>query len=379
MLSAIESDLGKLLALEVYVADVTLRDPLGFAGGTHQAGRRAFLRLVTAASEGWGEFAALEVPVGADPSMDSLLHALESLWLGRLGEAAASRGGACPGSEAIGLLGSTSPVDRACAAGIEMAVLDAELRAAETSLASWLQVASAEVPFGGLVGIPKDESLDSVVAEAEALLALGAGRLRVKIRPGFAVAPLGALRGRFAEVLLQADANGSFTLDQAEELRRLDEFSLTCIEEPLIGRDFAATAQLAARISTPLCLDESIGTTRAAADAFRYGAASVLCLKPGRLGGLRPTLAIQELALAKEAQWFMGGMFETGLGRAYLGALAARAGGGLVSDVVAPCEYLDEDPCGLPGPTNGLQGLWSAPGVGPWPSTGVTLVTDWVC
>ena len=377
MLSALESNLGELLAVEVYVTDVVLQDPVGFAGGTHKKGRRAFLRLLTTQGEGWGEFAALETPVGVDPSMEHLLGALGSLWLERLGEASLARQGACPGSEAIGLFGSSSPVDRACAAGIEMAVLDAELRVAGRSLASWLDVEVEAVPFGGLVGIPGDRSLDTVMTEAAALLDSGASRLRVKIQPGFAATPLGALREAVGDVVLQADANGSFTLDQADEIQRLDAFSMACIEEPLVGRDLAAMAQLARMISTPVCLDESIGTTRAATDALRYGAASVLCLKPGRLGGLRPTLAIQELATAQGGQWFMGGMFETGLGRSYLGALAARSGGGLISDVVAPGEYLEEDPCGLMRPRDGLQELWSAPGVGPWPAGGLTLVDSW--
>lgn len=377
MLPALDAPLGSLESIEVLSTAVTLKRPVGFAGGRHDTGRRIFIRVVTAHAEGFGEIGALDVPVGADPSLDQVVGALGSHWVDRLSSAALARHSQCPGSEAVALLGSNSSVDRVCVAGLEMAILDAELRLRGVSLASWLGVEASVIPYGGLVGLPDDDDLGVVVASASKLVEQGARRLRIKIRPGFAVEPVEALRAAFPSLALQADANGSFELDHVEELIALDAFGLHCIEEPLMGRDFASTAQLAQRVLTPLCLDESIQTSRHAADALRYEAARVLCLKPSRLGGLRQAITCQELASRQGASWFMGGFFEAGLGRAYLGALAGRNSGGLISDVVAPRRYLAHDPCDLPGPIDDAQPLWTAPGVGPWPSGPLEVVTGW--
>jgi o-succinylbenzoate synthase len=367
MLPALGQELGSLEAIEVATTTVAMESPIGFAAGTHARSRRAFVRICTSRAEGWGELVALEVPVGIDPSMEAALEALELRWIPRLVEASARRSDRCPGSEAVGLLGPSTAVDRVCAAALEMALLDAELRLAGRSLAGWLGTAEPSIPFGGVVGIPEDRRTDSVVEAAARELDRGAARIRSKVEPGFARPPLAALRSTWPSLALQADANGSFRTEQADELVGLDELSLACVEEPLVGRDLAATAQLARRMSTPICLDESIGSTRAAADALRYGAATVLCIKPARLGGLRAALQVHELAVAGGAGWFVGGMFEAGLGRAFLGALAARPGAPLASDVAAPSTYLVDDPCELVGPAGGRQPLWGGPGVGPWP------------
>jgi O-succinylbenzoate synthase len=155
--------------------------------------------------------------------------------------------------------------------------------------------------------------------------------------------------------------------DDLDELMSLEAFDLTCIEQPLSTSDLTATAALAEVLRTPICLDETITSLRSARDAIRYGACSVFCLKPSRLGGVRATLGILEMARAANMGVFMGGMFETGLGRAALGALAGHPGATLISDVAAPITYLESDPCSLKPPADSLQGLHREPGIGPWP------------
>ena len=102
-------------------------------------------------------------------------------------------------------------------------------------------------------------------------------------------------------------------------------------------------------------------------DAIRYESCGVFCIKPGRLGGIRAAIrALDEVATAG-LRAFVGGMHETGLARAALGVLSTHEACQLVSDVVAPQTYLDNDPCGLPGPSGGFQPLYASPGIGPWP------------
>jgi O-succinylbenzoate synthase len=368
MLQAGLPSLGRLEAVELWRGDVALGTSLRAAHGVHDALVKLYVRLVCEAGEGWGEVAAIERPVGLDPSTDDVATELIRHWFPRLGEAAGARGGRCPPSQSATVLGGSRVVDRVAGSAVEMAVLDAELRLQDRSLASWLGLEVTAVHFGGLVGIPERRDPSAALEAAARLIEAGAARLRVKIDPSFNRGPLTAIAEAYPGIALHADANGSFGEATYGALRVLDDLGLACIEQPVATRDLAAVAQLAATFTTPFCLDETITSRRVARDAIRYGACRVLCVKPARVGGLRAAVALVEESAASGAQSFIGGMFETGLGRAYLGAIAALGAVALVSDVVAPCSYLLEDPCDLPGPVAGLQPIYSEPGVGPWPA-----------
>jgi len=367
MLQLGAADLGSLLALELWRTEVRLQRRTPAAHGAHDVLEKLYVRIVCTSGEGWGEVAALATPVGVDPSLGAVAQALEGRWSERLFVSARARGGRCPESSALGLLGASSVLDHVTAASLEMAVLDAELRSVSRSLAEHLEATGPSVRFGGLVGLPDDGRVADSVAWAASLLEGGATRLRVKIDEHHPVLAVLALREAFPDVALHADANGAFDPRSLELLRPLDELGLVCIEQPLAGRDLAAMASAAASFTTPWCLDEAITSRRQARDAVRYGAAQALCIKPGRVGGLRTVLGIGSDAAASSVPAFIGGLFETGLGRAALGALSARPEYSLVSDVGAPVTYLEEDPCELAGPSGGLQPLWDGPGVGPWP------------
>jgi len=367
-LPVLQERVGTLRSVELWEAETTLRVPVGTSLGTHLSMPALYVRVVTEESEGWGEVAAIDAPVGSDPSLSAVALALESRWLPRIVDVSGRDGGRSPESHAVMLLGSSTPIDHVAGSAVEAAILDASLRRNETSLVSWMGFGSRSVPYGAVIGIPEDHDVDTVVEVAQGWVQLGARRLRVKIEPGFSVSPLAALRSEFPQIDLHADANGSFALDGAAELRELDPLGLRCIEQPLGTRDLAACATLAQSLETPICLDESITSRRAARDAVRYGACRVLCLKPARLGGIRSTLAILTMAQEEGVSCFLGGMFETGLGRALLGALAAHPAASLISDVVAPSRYLEVDPCDLAGPESGVQPLHLSPGIGPWPA-----------
>src|SRR5204862_7511858 len=155
---------------------------------------------------------------------------------------------------------------RMAKAALEMAVLDAELRASGTSLASHLGGVRDRVDCGVSVGIQPDVSrlLDTVAA----YLNDGYRRIKLKIEPGWDVEPVRAVRERFGDdVLLQVDANAAYTLADARHLARLDPFDLLLIEQPLPEDDVRGHAELARMIRTPVCLDESIGSARDAAEA----------------------------------------------------------------------------------------------------------------
>ncbi len=197
-------------------------------------------------------------------------------------------------------------------------------------------------------------------------LADGYARIKLKIEPGRDVEPVRAVRERFGDVLLQVDANAAYTLADAPRLARLDPFDLLLIEQPLAEDDVRGHAELARRVRTPICLDESITSARAAADAIAIGACSIVNIKAGRVGGFLEARRVHDVCAAHGVPVWCGGMLETGLGRAANLALAGLPNFTLPGDTSASDRYwrreLITEPFVLEPP--GVVRVPSGPGLG---------------
>ncbi|MGM0619024.1 MAG: o-succinylbenzoate synthase [Actinomycetota bacterium] len=235
---------------------------------------------------------------------------------------------------------------RMARAALELAVLDAQLRAAGRSLARHLGAVRDRVPAGVSVGIP-DGGTPALVDEVAGYLDQGYLRIKVKIRPGFDVAPVTRLRAVLGpDVSLQVDANAAYDPDQREQLRALDaldELGLRLLEQPFGAARLRDHARHAARWRTPVCLDESIHDAADAADAIALGACGIVNIKLGRVGGMAEALRIRDVCRAATVPVWCGGMLETGIGRAANLALAATDGFDLPADTSASDRYWHED------------------------------------
>ena len=96
-------------------------------------------------------------------------------------------------------------------------------------------------------------------------------------------------------------------------------------------------------IRTPVCLDETIVDEAVCDDVLRLGAADVINIKPGRVGGHLAGKRIHDACLAAGVPVWHGGMLETGIGRAANLALAALPGFTLPGDISAAARYWDQD------------------------------------
>jgi O-succinylbenzoate synthase len=365
-----------LAGIELVRLDVPFRVPIGTAVGVHRTRALLFIRVVAEETEGWGECAALREGTAVDPSVDEVEVAASGRGVSRLLDATAARGGQLPLEAEVAQLFGSSPVDRLLGAAFEMAVADAELRGAGRSLAQALEVGPGfeTLPVGAAVGIPAGHDVGLLLAQAAQAVAGGAARLRVKVEPGWDVEPVAALRAAHPDLVLQADANGSYRMEDAEAVGRLAGFDVLCLEQPLPPADLVALAEFARRVSVPICLDESLSSPRRVRDALRNQSCQMACLKPGRLGGLRATRLAHADCVAAGVPVFVGGFFEAGLGRSSNLALAARLGQdavGLVSDLSQPTSYLEVDPCGYPEVTHGWVKVPDQPGVGAGPDEAV--------
>jgi O-succinylbenzoate synthase len=362
----------QLTGVELVTVDVPFRQAIDTAMGSHRTRSVLFVRVVGDLGEGWGECAALGEATSVDPAVAEVAAAAAARGIERLGHAVAARGGQMPAARDVALLFGSSSVDRMLGAAFEMAVLDAELRQAGLSMAQSLDVGAGfeALPSGAAVGIPPGHDISHLRQMVSDAVSAGSARVRLKIAPGWDLNAVAAVREDHPDLVVQVDANGSYRPEDAEHLDRLFDLGVLCIEQPLPPADLVAQAQLAARLRLPICLDESLSAPRRVQDAIRNRACAMACLKPGRLGGIWATRRAHASCVEAGVAVFVGGFFETGLGRSANLALAARLAEdapGLVGDVGNPIDYLEVDPCGYPHVHNGWVRVPDQPGVGSWP------------
>ena len=231
---------------------------------------------------------------------------------------------------------------RMAKAAIEAAVLDAELRAAGRSMAEHLGATVERVPVGVSIGILP--TIEDLVSTAAGHLDEGYARVKVKIKPGWDVEPCRRLRAELgADFGLQVDANAAYGPGDIETLRALDQFDLLLIEQPYPEERIVDNVELAQAIRTPVCLDETIVDEAVCDDVLRLGAADVINIKPGRVGGHLAGKRIHDACVAAGVPVWHGGMLETGIGRAANLALAALPGFTLPGDLSAAARYWARD------------------------------------
>jgi O-succinylbenzoate synthase len=226
-------------------------------------------------------------------------------------------------------------------AAVEMAILDAELRAKDVSLGAFLGAVRTDVDCGVSVGI--HDTLLELQRTVERHLAEGYRRIKLKVEPGHDVEPVRAVREQFGGIPLQVDANAAYEVGDIGELAALDEFDLLLIEQPFPEEDLAAHAELARAVRTPVCLDESITSARVAESAIALGACSIVNVKAGRVGGYLEARRVHDVCADRGIPVWCGGMLETGLGRAANVALAALPNFTLPGDTSASGRYYEED------------------------------------
>jgi O-succinylbenzoate synthase len=123
----------------------------------------------------------------------------------------------------------------------------------------------------------------------------------------------------------------------------MDSLNLLMIEQPLAYEDIYQHSKLRPQIQTPLCLDESIHSAADTQFAIEIGACDIINIKPSRVGGWTEAREIHDLCRAADIRTWVGGMLETGIGRAAQLALAALPGISLPGDISATSRYYEQD------------------------------------
>ena len=225
--------------------------------------------------------------------------------------------------------------------GLETAAWDLEAR--KLGLPLWQHIGGSRTEIDCGVSIGIQDSVEELLELIEREVRAGYQRIKIKIKPGWDVEVVRQVRAAFRTIRLMADANSAYALSDAAHLRRLDEFDLMMIEQPLPHDDIIDHAQLQARLDTPICLDECIRTARHAEQAIDMSAGRIINIKLGRVGGFSEALLVHNVARAHGIPVWCGGMLESGIGRAHNIALSTLDNFTLPGDVSASKRYWKRD------------------------------------
>jgi O-succinylbenzoate synthase len=364
----------KITGIELRRVAMPLVAPFRTSFGTETARDILLVRVVTPDAEGWGECVAMSDPLYSAEYVDGAADVLARFLIPAV--TALDRADASTVGAALGRF-KGHPMAKAA---LETAVLDAELCAAGLPLARFLGATRDRVACGVSVGIM--DSIPQLLEAVGGYLAEGYLRIKLKIEPGWDVEPVRAVRERFGDILLQVDANTAYSLADAPHLAALDAFGLLLIEQPLAEDDLRGHAELARLLRTPVCLDESITSARAAADAIALGACRIVNIKPGRVGGYLEARRVHDVCAAHGIPVWCGGMLETGLGRAANLALAALPGFVFPGDTSASARYYRQDITPPFVLSEGHLPVPAGPGIGVEPVAdvlaAVTTNTQWL-
>jgi O-succinylbenzoate synthase len=226
--------------------------------------------------------------------------------------------------------------------GVEAAIWDLQARLKSEPL--WKTIgagAREEIACGVSIGI--QDSVGQLLEKIEGELQAGYQRIKMKIKPGWDVDVIRQVRERFPAIKLMADANSAYTLADTDHLKKLDEFYLMMIEQPLAHDDIIDHAVLQSALETPICLDECIRSAHHAEQAIRLKAARIINVKLGRVGGFAEAKRVHDVCSANGIPVWCGGMLESGIGRAHNIALSTLPNFILPGDVSASKRYWERD------------------------------------
>jgi len=338
------ADLGRLRVAEVELRRVRLpfvRPVRTALGELHE--RDALLVRVRGdrGEEGWGECSAEAAPGYWHEWTDGCEAVLRRFVVPRLE-------GADIGLGDLPLVGGWPMAS----AAVEWALLDALCRRAGLAAAAWLGGTRGSVLATLTVGI--DDPADPGPYRS----------VKLKAAPGVDVAARVADLRAAGVASIAADANGTFDVDAVAALAPL---GLDHVEQPLPADDLVGHAALRRVVpDVRVALDESIrcaGDVRAAA---ALGACDVVVLKPGRLGGPRAARAAHDAAVRAGLAAKVGGMWDTGVGRAAALAVASLPGCSLPADLSAADRYFARDVVTEPATVapDGTLAVPDGPGLG---------------
>lgn len=321
--------------IELRHIKMDLVSPFVTSMGTEYDEQHIIVSVDAEGVKGWGESVAEETPFYSPETVPTAWHVLKDFLIpALLGKDIQSV------DEAIALYAKVRG-HRMAKAGLEAALWDAFAKTKGVSLSNMLGGVRDKVDVGVSIGI--QDSVSGLLKKVEGYLDEGYKRIKIKISPGFDMQFVEALRREYPVLDIQVDANSAYTLADADLFRRMDEYGLTLIEQPLGYEDIYDHSKLQKLIKTSLCLDESIHSLDDTRAAIELESCRIINIKPGRVGGFTESKKIHDYCASMQVPVWHGGMLESGIGRAGNVALASLPNFRLPGDISASKRYYKED------------------------------------
>ncbi|MBP2661031.1 MAG: o-succinylbenzoate synthase [Firmicutes bacterium] len=226
-------------------------------------------------------------------------------------------------------------------ASLDCGMWDLYAKENNISLSKALGGTRDQIETGVSLGIQK--SVDDLLRVIEKYMGEGYRRVKIKIKPGKDITYLTAVRKEFGDIMLMADANSAYTLNDIELFKELDQLNMIMIEQPLAHDDIVDHAKLQAVMKTRICLDESIHSVEDARKAIELGSTKTINIKVARVGGLTEAKKIHDLCQSHNIPVWCGGMLDSGIGRSHNIAIASLPNYQFPGDVPASNRYWNQD------------------------------------
>jgi O-succinylbenzoate synthase len=356
-------------SLELFHVALPLRQPLRTRVKAFQSLETVLVRMRSGEAAGWGEASPGNAPL-AGPEWAAGVFACLRDWL-----APALCGAALDfGSELEQRL-EPFRANRFAKGALDAAWWDLKARLEGQPLHELLGGSPAAIEVG--VTFDQMDSPDEFLAAIARALEAGFPRVKLKFRPGWDVRMVDAVRKEFPTGTFHIDCEGALTLAHFDMLCRLDDFNLAMIEQPLGADDLVGHAMLQEAVRTPICLDEGITSVAQAELALELKSCKYMSIKPGRVGGLTPALAIDDLCVDNHVDCWLGAVPQSAIGARIGFALAARPNFTYPADFFPSDQLLEQDlaPPLLPMRDESDEKqrvrLWSEPGIGVEPAADV--------
>ncbi len=290
------------MRVRLWRSDSALARPVTSAAQRHDVRARLYLEIDHEGVVGYGEVTPQPTTINGDPGLALVLAQLIEVVVPRL-IGIVERERELPEWSRVGALVS-GPDSHFASSLVEMALLDYELRRRAETLSS-LWPARWDTPTQATVSLLDD---DWFVGDA--------ARVRVKSAPGaLSASDLSRVGALARPVLLDFNCSASAE-DVIEQVARLrDVVELDAVEQPFAPGNLADAALLARELDVALSIDEGLRSYQDLAQIARYGAATMLCVKPARLGGFAAARSVIDRARELDMRVYLGGFFESDFAR----------------------------------------------------------------
>lgn len=325
--------IGKIDRVEEFLVRLPFVTPLTVSSATWSVKEAILIRVDAGGISGWGECVADPDPFYSPETTASAHYIIKEFLLPLLTPDVTL-------AELVEKFGHVRGNGMAKAT-VENALLDLIAKREAAPLHELLGYPRRPIPSGISIGI--QDSVGTLLDKVAEAVDTGYHRVKMKIKRGVDIDIVRAVRERFPDILLMADANGDYTLADVARLRQLDAFGLTMIEQPLSYSDIYMHSLLQRELATPICLDESIHDLSDARAAVALGSCRIINIKEGRVGGLIESVRMADYCVQHGVPVWSGGMDETGIGRAFNIHLQTHPGFTIPGDTSETKRYFIED------------------------------------